>query len=299
MAGVLTGTTFASLTVDTPLGNLDVDGWTLVWSVLVLVCTALAARYAVRAVRRLGRRVPSLPTDVVLQIARVVRYAIYALGAGIVLSLLGAPIQPVLIALLLVLGAVVLVGRGVADNFGAGLVIEVRHALRLGDVIESEGHRGRVVDLNSHAVVIEKFDGSTVHVPNSTIVNSPLVNLSASGHARSELEVRIATPDTSGGSRPDPRSAASPPNPDVVDLVLGAAREVTGVLPHPQPGSPMTAVTPTEVVLRLQVWHGPEDGLDVCSRTTAALRTALDEAGLRYAIAWPPPVWQAPPPGTR
>jgi hypothetical protein len=53
------------LTVDTPLGDLDINGWTLVWSVVVVACTALLARYAVRAVRRLGSRVPSLPADVV------------------------------------------------------------------------------------------------------------------------------------------------------------------------------------------------------------------------------------------
>jgi small conductance mechanosensitive channel len=238
----------------------------------------------VRAVRRLAERVPGLHADVLLQITRVVRYAIYALGAGIVLGLLGAPIQPVLIALLIVLGALVLVGRGVADNFGAGLVIQVRHALRLEDLVETEGHRGRVVDLNSRAVVIEKPDGSMVHVPNSTIMSSPLVNVSASGRARSELEVRIVTDEVAAAGD------------DVVDLVLGAARGVAGVLPQPEPGCPMTAATPSEVVLRLQVWHKPEDGFDVCSGVTAAVRTALHDAGLRYAVAWPPPTWQAPPP---
>jgi small-conductance mechanosensitive channel len=283
------------LVVDTPLGDLDVNGWTLVWSLVVVAGTIMLARYAGRAVRRFGQRVPSLDADVLLQIARAVRYAIYALGAGIVLGLLGAPIQPVLIALLLVLGALVLVGRGVADNFGAGLVIQVRHPLRLEDLIESEGHRGRVVDLNSRAVVLEKADGSTVHVPNSTVMNSPLVNLSASGHARSELEVRIVTV----AAPAEPSRGAAAADPDVVDLVLGAAREVAGVLPDPEPGCPMTAATPTEVVLRLQVWHDPEDGLAVCSRVTAALRASLQDAGLQFAIAWPPPVSQAPPPGAR
>jgi small conductance mechanosensitive channel len=286
-AEVTVSSTAIPLVVDTPLGDLDVNGWTLLWSVVVLAGTVLVARYAVRAVRRLGTRVPSLRADTMLQIVRIVRYAIYALGAGVVLGLLGAPIQPVLIALLIVLGALVLVGRGVADNFGAGLVIQVRHALRLGDLVESEGHRGQVIDLNSRAVVIEKPDGSMVHLPNSTIMNNPLVNVSASGHARSELEVRV--------------NVVPPPaaDLDIVDLVLDAARGVGGVLPRPEPGCPMTAATPSEVVLRLQVWHNPEDGLDVCSRVTSALRTSLGDAGLTYAVAWPPPASPALPPGTR
>ena len=82
-------------TVDTPLGTLDVNGWTLVWAVLVLIGTVLVARYVAGATRRLGARVPNLADDVLLQIVRFVRYAIYALGAGVILSLLGAPIQPI------------------------------------------------------------------------------------------------------------------------------------------------------------------------------------------------------------
>lgn len=272
-------------TVDTPLGNLDVNGWTLVWAVLVLIGTVLVARYGARATRRLGARVPNLTDDVLLQIVRYVRYAVYALGAGIILSLLGAPIQPLLIALLITLGAVILVGRGVADNFGAGLVIQVRHPLRPGDLIECDGHQGHVLDLNSRSVLIQTYDGAQVHLPNNLVVNSSLLNLTASGSARSKLEVRVAV---------DGPDAAD----DLVPLVLDTARHVPGVLREPSPACPMTAATPTEVVLRLLLWHDPESALDVCSRVTAALSAALGAKGVRYAISWPPPTPAASPLGT-
>ena len=270
-------------TVDTPLGTLDVNGWTLVWAVLVLIGTVLVARYGARVTRRLGTRVPNLTDDVLLQIVRFVRYAVYALGAGVILSLLGAPIQPLLIAVLIALGAVILVGRGVADNFGAGLVIQVRHPLRTGDLIECDGHQGHVLDLNSRSVLIQTYDGAQVHLPNNLVMNSSLLNLTASGTARSKLEVRVAVdgPDAAG---------------QLVPLVLDTVRDVPGVLTEPPPACPMTAATPTEVVLRLLLWHDPESALDVCSRVTAALSTALGDAGIRYAISWPPPI--ASPPGT-
>ncbi|MVQ50996.1 mechanosensitive ion channel [Nocardioides sp. MAH-18] len=263
-------------TVDTPLGTLDVNGWTLVWAVLVLIGTVLAARYVAGATRRLGARVPNLADDVLLQIIQFVRYAIYALGAGVILSLLGAPIQPVLIAVLITLGALVLVGRGVADNFGAGLVIQVRHPLRPGDLIECDGHEGHVIDLNSREVLIQTYDGAHVHLPNNLVMNSSLLNLTASGSARSKLEVRIAV---------DGPAAAD----DLIRLVLDTALAVSGVLGEPPPTCPMTAATPTEVVLRLLLWHDPESALDVCSRVTAALGAALGDAGVQYAISWPPP----------
>lgn len=263
-------------TVDTPLGSLDVNGWTLVWAVLVLIGTVLVARYVARATRRLGARVPNLADDVLLQIVRFVRYAIYALGAGVILSLLGAPIQPLLIAVLITLGALVLVGRGVADNFGAGLVIQVRHPLRPGDLVECDGHEGHVIDLNSREVLIQTFDGCHVHLPNNLVMNSSLLNRTASGSARSKLEVRVAV---------DGPEAVT----ELVQLVLDTARAVPGVFREPPPACPMTAAAPSDVVLRLLVWHDPESALDVCSRVTAALRAALGDAGVRYAISWPPP----------
>jgi small-conductance mechanosensitive channel len=270
--------------VDTPLGSLDINGWTLVWAVLVLIGTVLVARYVTRATRRLGARVPNLADDVLLQIVRFVRYAIYALGAGVILSLLGAPIQPVLIAVLITLGALVLVGRGVADNFGAGLVIQVRHPLRPGDLIKCDGHEGHVIDLNSREVLIQTYDGAVVHLPNNLVMNSSLLNLTVSGSARSKLEVRIAVD--------------GPAADDLVRLVLNTAVAVPGVLEEPAPACPMTAATTTEVVLRLLVWHDPESALDVCSRVTAALSAALGGAGVRYTISWPPPAPAAFPLGT-
>jgi hypothetical protein len=85
---------------------------------------------------------------------------------------------------------------------------------------------------------------------------------------------------------------------DLVRMVLDTALAVPGVLREPAPACPMTAATPTEVVLRLLLWHDPESALDVCSRVTAALGAALGLAGLRYTITWPPPAAAAFPLGT-
>jgi hypothetical protein len=43
------------------LGQLDVNGWTIVWSAAVVVITCLLARDAGRAILRLCERVTGLP----------------------------------------------------------------------------------------------------------------------------------------------------------------------------------------------------------------------------------------------
>jgi small-conductance mechanosensitive channel len=276
------------LAISTPLGQLEIDGWSILWSIVVVVITVLAATYASRAAVRLGRRVSGFQVDFVERTARVLRYTIYLLGAGIVLSILGAPIKPVLIALLLLIGALILVGRGIADNFGAGLVVQFRHSLRVGDLIQTGGFRGEVVELNSRAVVIETADGATVHVPNTQLVDDPMVNLSTRGLARSTVEVRIRPDDA--GVRPDAAETA--------ELLTGALGAVSGVRETPAPSAVLVGAAADELVFHLQLWHDPTAGAQACSGSTLAVDRALGSRHLIGRVSWPPgPV--GPPPAAK
>jgi small conductance mechanosensitive channel len=262
--------------VNVSFSNLDIDGWDLVWAGVVVLLTLLVARYAARATIRVGGRLGGVPDDVVAQVARVVRYAVYLFGVGMVLSVLGAPIQPVLVALLLVVGALVLVGRGVADNVGAGLVIQTRRTLKLGDLVESSGYLGHVTEMNSRSVVIDTADGVTVHLPNDDVLNTPLLNYSTRGATRSELEVAVA-----GGV--DPEVA--------MEAARTAAAVVRGVNPAPTPATSLVSLGSGRSVFRLSVWHDPAAGAEVRSRLIAAVYDGLSDAGLSGSVCWPP----APP----
>ncbi|MDF1602375.1 mechanosensitive ion channel [Nocardioides sp. YIM 152315] len=271
----------------TPLGDLDLDGWTVLWAAVVVVATLLLARYAVRATLRIGERVGGLSRDAVVGVARVVRYAIYLLGVGVALSVLGAPIKPVLVALLLVLGALVLIGRGIADSFGAGLVLQSRRTLKLGDLIESSGHRGHVVDLNMRSVVIRTADGVTVYLPNSEVLDSPLLNFSTHGTTRSEIEVSVTATGADADLLAAPESAR-------VAAVAGH-----GVLGSPAPAVRLMNVSPRRVVFRLHVWHAPDAAIEVRSRVIADVAAALRAGGdLDATVSWPAPAVGPRPPDT-
>lgn len=262
-----------------PIGGLDVTTTSLLWSVVAILVTALVARYAARATRRLGDRVEGIPHDLALQASRVVRYLVIVVGAGVVLAILGAPIQPVIAALLIIGAAGLLMARGIADNFGAGLVIQARHPVRLGDVVESCGYVGRVTDLNSRTVVLETADGRTVHIPNRQFMDNPLVNASSRGGCRAELQVRVPA---------DSDAAVQ----SVSRLLTGTASETHGVLPSPRPLALLVSAEPGRAVLLLQFWHEPGLTSTVSSRVADAVHRALTEDGRLCAVVWPAP---APP----
>lgn len=265
--------------VDVPVVGLDLTASSVLWGAAAALGTALVARYAARATLHLGHRVQGVPDDLALQAARVVRYFVIVLGAGVVLAILGAPIQPLLAATLLVLAAAFLMLRGIADNFGAALVIQTRHPVRLGDLVESGGHQGHVADLNSRSVVLAALDGTTVHIPNRRFMDEPLVNHSTRGAVRSEVQVRVQARVQAGAAGSDASGAE----------LVAAAASVHGVLASPAPHTLLVAVDVDRLTYALRFWHHPDAGPQVASHVTAAVHRDLVAAGRTAALGWPPP----------
>ncbi|MFB6611062.1 mechanosensitive ion channel family protein [Agromyces sp. NPDC056379] len=254
------------------VGSLDIDGWSLGLALLTAIATWLLAVLARKGTRRLLAKVPALTPALQTLIVRVVNYAIILLGVGIALSFFGASIQP-LIAVALIVGVVlVLVLRGIADNFAAGVVLQTRRPIAIGDEIESDGTVGIVQELNGRSVVVRTADGQTVHLPNANVLQNPLVNNSAHGARRSTVEVRVA-------------AAADGPSADELGTVaIDAVRAAAGVHRHEPLVVQTIARTSTRSVLHLQFWHHPLHGVAVRSAVVDAVADALASRSLDAVV---------------
>jgi small-conductance mechanosensitive channel len=265
-----------------PSGLTDVSVSSVLWGAVAILGTWLAARYAARAVTRLGQRLPQVGVDQTLQATRVVRYVVLMFGASVVLAILGAPVEPLIAIVLLVLAAVILMARGVADNIGAGLVLQARHPIKVGDLVTSCGHTGRVTDLNSRTVVLETLDGTTVHLPNQRVMRDPLVNASTLGRVRSEMQVRVAM-------------RVGDVAPVAEERLVAGAGSIDGVLAEPAPDLLLVGLDPDRATFALRYWHAPDATAEVCSRVAREIRSACASDGAEVALSWPSP----PPPLTR
>src|SRR5690606_26470012 len=136
------------------LGASDISGWDLLWAVLASLAGWIASIFVFRGLRTLMRRTPNVTESMALLVARIGRYLVILLGIGVGLAFLGVGVQP-LLAIVIILGIVaVLVLRGFADNFAAGVMLQTRHPIKLGDEVQSEGVVGTVVELNGRSVVL-------------------------------------------------------------------------------------------------------------------------------------------------
>lgn len=210
------------------------------------------------------RRTPNVGEALITIASRVVRYMLILLGVGIGLGFLGVGVQP-LVAIAIIIG-VVLVLRGVADNFAAGVILQTRQPVHAGDEIEVDGITATVVELNGRSVILHTADGRQIHVPNAQLLADPIVNHSALGGRRSDVQVRI---ERAGHSVEQ-----------VLTTVTDAATAASSSgPPTPAHALPVT-ISPERVIAVVQFWHDPVQGLVTRAAVVSAIAAALEHAGL-------------------
>lgn len=266
----------------------SVDWWHLLFAAVAIGAGWVTAHFARKGVLALASKLAGVGPSLAQLASRIVYYLIFLLGIGVALAFLGANVQPLLAMVVVLLVVVVLVLRGVADNFAAGVLIQTRNTVSVGDEIQVDtpdgAMTGTVVELNSRAVILLTLDGRTVHVPNALLLSEPLINDSTHGMRRSDVQVRITR---------DERSVAQ-----LRELITTAAQSVPGV-DHAHPARALTVtVEPDRLVARVQFWHAPLDRVPVTARVVDAVADALAAAGLHSTVTsdpGPPPLVPPPP----
>lgn len=259
-------------------------GWQIALALLSVLVGWLLSRLARKGVLKLAERTPGISDSVAQLAARFTQYSLLLVGVGVGMAFLGANVQPLLAMTAIAVVVLILVLRGVADNFAAGVLIQSRQSVKIGEEIVVEGPdgtiRGVVQELNGRAVLLVTVDGRTVHVPNALLLTGVLVNDSRHGARRSELDIRI-------------RRAADLDLDDVVALVSRTAGGIDGVHAREHPGISVASVSPARWMLVLRIWHHPLHGTTVVSDTVRGVAEALEEAGMQAVVAprqGPPPL---------
>lgn len=258
----------------------EISGWDAVFAVLIIVAGFIVGHFVKRWALAILTRVPGVGPGLATLGARLAKYAVILLGIGISLAILGANVQPLLalVVVVAVIGALAL--RGLADNFSAGIIIQSRRAIHIGQEIEVLDFTGTVTELNSRSVVISTRDGRSVHIPNSAVLNNPMVNHSELGGRRSDLEVRV---ETSGLID------------DIVEAVRQATEQVAEGATEPVQVF-VRSLSPTHATLEVRVWHAPMLQSKVTSAAVTSIYASLEKLGVASTVVTPiPPVPLTPP----
>ncbi|WP_134322119.1 mechanosensitive ion channel family protein [Cumulibacter soli] len=256
------------MTIEDIVSPSEVSAWDIAFAVATLLLTWVAFRVSKHTVNAALAKVHGISENLRLLIVRAVKYLVLFLGVGFALSFLGAQIRPVLVVVIVIAALAFLVLRGVADNFGAGIVLQSRKPVDVGDEVESHGYVGTVTSLNGRSVLITTTDGRIVHVPNALILAEPLVNHTRFGRRRSEVEVRCEL--VADGPERERRI-------NQLRRVLSAAAASTpNVLTDPMPTVLMLSIERRKLTMLVRYWTDPVTYVPTTSAVVSAIGRALD-----------------------
>ena len=147
------------------------------WTIVLGAATVIVSRIAAKALRHLlNMDANLLPTTSI--IINIVRAAIWAVGASIILDSVWHQNSNAIIAALGVGGIAVSLGfQDTLSNLIGGLQMTFMGIIKPGDNIEVGSERGVVQDISWRHTTIKDSLGQTIIVPNSVISTTSLVHL--------------------------------------------------------------------------------------------------------------------------
>ena len=162
-------------------------------AVIGLAAGYIIAKTLARLVRaRLGRRF-SVEIARAAFLEKVTFYFLLVLVVFATLNWLRIPLTAFAF-----LGGAIAIGVGfgaqtLMNNFISGLILLAEQRIKVGDLIDVDGHLGRVVNLGTRCSRVRKFDGVDVLVPNSYLLEKNVVNWTLSdSHHRYDFNVGVA-----------------------------------------------------------------------------------------------------------
>lgn len=155
--------------------------------------------------------------------------------------------------------------QGSLGNFAGGILILVLRPFRAGDLIEAQGHMGRVHSVRVFNTVLKTLDNRTIILPNGPLSNGTIVNFTLEPRRRVDMTFGISYGDDVQRAR---------------ELILGVAAANGKVLKDPAPEVHLLAMADSSVNLTTRVWVATEDYWPVFFGVQEAVKRAFDGGGI-------------------
>jgi len=155
---------------------------------------------------------------------------------------------------------------GTLQNFASGVLILLLKPFNVGDNIVAQGQTGTVTSIQIFYTIITTFDNQTVVMPNSKLSNDMIINITAQGKRRLDIELKFkydVDPET------------------VKKAVQDIIKESKDMLNDPQARVGIASLDNDTYTIRVNVWlkaHGFEDTRLIVNEQ---LLKGLKEKGLK------------------
>lgn len=256
--------TDAESLTESGISEVSSGEWILALAVFVLsiIVAAIARRTIERAMSKIGS--PSLTRLG----SSAAAFLIVLLGFFYALTSVDVAIGPLLGGLGIAGIALAFALQEILGNFAAGVLLQLRRPIRIGDQIVTNDYEGTVEDVNFRVVRLLTFDGETVYVPNSAVLQSPITNWTRTPTRRTSLLVGVAyDTDLALAQR----------------TIIDAVSNLEGIEGPPHEVEAFAyEFGESSINFEVRFWHGAEilAMWEARDRATQAVKRALDREGI-------------------
>ena len=157
----------------------------------IYAISAKVIKWVVKLVRKTMER-HDVDTGVVQFLTAIVRYGLYVIMIMTILSLFGVATTSVVAVLGSAGVAIGLALQGSLSNFAGGVLILLLKPFKVGDYIIEGGSEGTVYEISIFYTKLKTADNKVVVIPNGTLSNNTIVNVSHMDRRRVDVVVGIS-----------------------------------------------------------------------------------------------------------
>jgi small conductance mechanosensitive channel len=155
---------------------------------------------------------------------------------------------------------------GTLQNFASGVLILFLKPFEVGDNILAQGQEGTVTSIRIFYTIVTTFDNKTVIIPNSKLSNEVIVNISASGNRRLDIELTFSN---------------SIDYNDVKRLIEETIEEAGNILPEPKWRIGISSLESDGYKVMLNLWIEAHGFTDTKMAFQEKLMQRLKSSGLK------------------
>jgi small conductance mechanosensitive channel len=239
-------------------------GMQVLGAIIILILGKIASSIANRLVRK-GMTKAKADPALIGFVASGVSIAIMAFAVIAALAKFGVQTTS-FIAVLGAAGlAVGLALQGSLSNFAAGVMILIFKPIRIGDLVETGGHLGRIKEIGIFVTKMATLDNQKIIIPNSTITGDVINNVNGYGTRRVDMVAGISYADDMNKAR------------TILESILA---EHPKVLKDPEPTVAVTELADSSVNLIVRPWVEADDYWTVWFDVTQRTKEEFDAQGI-------------------
>jgi potassium efflux system protein len=157
--------------------------------------------------------------------------------------------------------------QAIVNNFVSGLILLFERPLRVNDRVQIGEVTGEIKRIGFRSSTVRTFEGAELIVPNSILVSETVTNWTLSDRLR-RIDVQVGV-----AYGTDVRQ--------VLDLLLGVAKQHAQVIDDPAPVSLFLGFGDSSLNFELRAWtERVEDWIQIRSELTVGIGDALNAAGI-------------------